>query len=264
MTKELLWQQIVAVRERSPLVHSITNYVAMNFNANALLAAGASPIMAHAVEEMNDMVNISDALVVNIGTLDRTWVNSMKIAVEAAKTKNKPWILDPVGAGATAYRNQVIAELLDIHPPAVIRGNASEILAVANAENKTKGVDSTHSSNDAIEAAKQLSNHYKCVVCISGETDYVISDDTVTGLKNGHPLMTSVTGMGCTATALTGAFCAIQPDAHLATAAAMALMGVAGEIAAENSEGPATLQTAFIDLLYKMDAETFMETVQIV
>ncbi len=264
MTKELLWQQVVAVKEKSPLVHSITNYVVMNFNANALLAAGASPIMAHAAEEMDDMVNISGALVINIGTLDSTWVNSMKIAIKAAKAKNKPWILDPVGAGASAYRNQVITELLAIHAPAVIRGNASEILAVANAENKTKGVDSTHSSNDAIEAAKQLSNHHKCVVCISGETDYVISNGTVTGLKNGHSLMTLVTGMGCTATALTGAFCAVQPDAHLATCAAMALMGVAGEVAARNTEGPATLQAGFLDLLYKMDATTFTETVHIV
>ncbi|MEX6686563.1 hydroxyethylthiazole kinase [Danxiaibacter flavus] len=264
MTKELLWQQVVAVKERSPLVHSITNYVVMNFNANALLAAGASPIMAHAAEEMDDMVNISGALVVNIGTLDSNWVNSMKIAIKAAEAKNKPWVLDPVGAGATAYRNQVIAELLAIHRPAVIRGNASEILAVANAENKTRGVDSTHSSNDAIEAAKQLSNQLKCVVCISGETDYITSNDMVTGLKNGHALMTRITGMGCTASALTGAFCAVQADAHLATCAAMAMMGVAGEVAVKKAGGPATLQTAFLDALYTMDVTTFMETVHIV
>ncbi|WP_207434638.1 hydroxyethylthiazole kinase [Sabulibacter ruber] len=255
--QEQLWNIVSAVRAQSPLVHNITNYVVMNNTANALLAAGASPVMAHAHPEVKDMVSIAGALVVNIGTLDEYWVESMRLAAQQAHILHKPWILDPVGAGATPYRNQVLEELLT-YKPTVIRGNASEIMALAKTASQTKGVDSTHQSQEAQEAALHLSASTGAVLCISGATDIVVSPDKSHTLSNGHPLMAKVTGMGCTASALTGACCAVLPDdPFTATAAAMALMGVAGEIAAERAAGPGTLQLHFLDALHQLTEQEF-------
>lgn len=262
--KEQLWKNISAVREKSPLVQSITNYVVMNNTANALLAVGASPIMAHAHQEMNDMVSIIGALVVNIGTLDDYWVKSMRMAIAQANLLGKPWVLDPVGAGATPYRNEVLEELLSLRPT-IVRGNASEILSLAsNHSTRTKGVDSTHHSVEAMDAAKVLNQHFGSVVCISGATDIIVSGDRVIRLSNGHPLMARVTGMGCTATALTGAFVAVQPDAPFeATVSAMSLLGVAGELAAENSAGPGSLQVNVLDVLHTLNENEFIKRITI-
>lgn len=251
------WKNILLVREKSPLVQNITNYVVMNNTANALLAVGASPIMAHAHNEMKDMVSIVGALVINIGTLDEYWVKSMQLAAAQAHEKNKPWVLDPVGAGATPYRNQVLKDLLQLRPT-VIRGNASEIIALANTQAAgTKGVDSTHQSTEAVDAANYLCQHVGSVVCISGATDIIISNEKTIMLSNGHSMMTRVTGMGCTATALTGAFVAVNKNALEATASAMALMGVTGELAAERSAGPGSLQMNFLDILYTLSEKEF-------
>ena len=158
--KDLLWKNITRLREQSPLVHNITNYVVMNNTANALLSAGASPIMAHAHPEMEAMMNICQALVVNIGTLDEYWVTSMKKAATQANQLQKPWVLDPVGAGATPYRDEVLADLLKLKPT-IIRGNASEIMALAKHNTTpTKGVDSSAESNEAVAAAKFLIENY--------------------------------------------------------------------------------------------------------
>lgn len=261
--KEQLWKNVVAVREQSPLVHSITNYVVMNNTANALLAAGASPIMAHAHPEMEDMVSIIGALVINIGTLDEYWVESMQLAIAKAEELGKPWVLDPVGAGATPYRNEVLHQLTTGFKPTVLRGNASEIMSVAKVSSKTKGVDSTHQSNEALNAAISLANTLNAVVCISGAVDLIVSKENVVALKNGHPLMAKVTGMGCTATVLIGAFCALGIDPFEATASAMALMGVAGELAAEKAAGPGSFQMHFLDALYSITEEQFMQRLQV-
>lgn len=257
-SNQSLWQLIVAVRNQAPLVHNITNYVVMNNTANALLAAGASPIMAHAHEEMDDMVNIAGALVVNIGTLGPYWVESMQKAIYQARALKKPWVLDPVGAGASAYRNTVLNQLLGVSVPAVIRGNASEIMSLAQTSASTKGVDSLHSSEQAIHSALALSSSFHNVVCVSGATDFIVHNNEITAVSNGTYLMTRVTGMGCTASALTGAFCAVA-DGDYATAAigAMALMGIAGEIAAEKSAGPGSLQLQFLDALYNITEAEF-------
>ena len=262
--QEQLWKNILLVREKSPLVQSITNYVVMNNTANALLAAGASPIMAHAHQEMKDMVSIIGALVINIGTLDEYWVKSMHVAIEQANLLNKPWVLDPVGAGATLYRNEVLEELLQTRPT-IIRGNASEILALASKHtSSTKGVDSTHHSTEAIAAARTLNQHFGSVVCISGATDIVVNGDRMVKLTNGHPMMTRVTGMGCTATALIGAFIAVRPtEAMEATISAMALLGVAGEVAAEKSKGPGSLQANILDTLFTLEENEFLKRVKI-
>jgi hydroxyethylthiazole kinase len=243
------------VRRRSPLVHNISNYVAMNLTANALLAVGASPVMAHSPEEVEDMVDIAAALVVNIGTLSGHWVEAMVKAARRAKKKGIPIIYDPVGAGATPYRTRTILELIRAVPPAIVRGNASEIMASAGGRAKTKGVDSGAAAESALAAAGRLCDQRHCVVCVSGETDYIVGKNGMAMVRNGHPLMPRVTGLGCTATALCGAFAAVDPDPFAATAAAMAVMGIAGEIAAERSAGPASLQVHFLDALHNLGGD---------
>ena len=247
-----IWSSIGHIRKTSPVVHNITNYVAMNNSANALLAIGASPVMAHAEDEVEDMVGIAGALVINIGTLSAPWISAMFRAAHRAKERNVPVILDPVGAGATAYRTRTARELLRECPPAIIRGNASEIIALLDEGTKTKGVDSTAASHDAVGVARKLSEGNRCVVCVSGETDYIVRGDDVTRIMNGHAMMTRVTGMGCIASALCGAFAAVNGDHAEATAQAMAVMGIAGEMAAEDASGPGSLQVGFLDILYRL------------
>ena len=261
--KEQLWKNIRTVKEKSPLVHNITNYVVMNTTANALLAVGASPVMAHGHSEVKEMTAIAAALVINIGTLEEYWVESMKIAIQKANAANTPWVLDPVGAGATPYRNKVLEELIR-HNPTAIRGNASEILALVHNSSDTKGVDSTRQSNEATDAAEELSRLTGAVVCVSGATDFIVHQGKSIGLTNGHPLMGRVTGMGCTASALIGAFCAVKgEDPFEATLSAMALMGIAGEMAAEKSPGPGSLQLHFLDALYAITEEDFQQRLKI-
>jgi hydroxyethylthiazole kinase len=245
-------QNLELVRRRSPLVHNITNYVAMNLTANALLAVGASPVMAHAPDEVEDMVNIASALVINIGTLSGHWVESMFKATHQAKKKGIPIIYDPVGAGATPYRTRTIRELIQAVPPTIVRGNASEIMAITDDKSITKGVDSAAATDTALASARHISEQHDCVVCVSGETDYVIDKKGMTLVKNGHALMPKVTGLGCTASALCAAFAAVNPDHFAATAAAMAVMGIAGEIAAEKAEGPGSFPVIFLDTLFNL------------
>lgn len=237
------------LRASAPLVHNITNYVVMNFTANALLAIGASPVMAHAAEEVADMVSIAGALVVNIGTLSPEWVKGMKLAMRQAAALGKPIVLDPVGAGATPYRNQVLTELLETAPPTIIRGNASEILALAGANIRTKGVDSTADSSDSIGAARALSERYGSVVSVSGAVDVIVQGGRSGWISNGVPLMTRVTGMGCSASAIAGAFAAVCTDPFQAAVSAAAAMGVCGELAYRSAKLPGSFQIAFLDTL---------------
>ena len=240
----------------APVVHSITNYVVMNTTANALLAIGASPVMAHAEEEMAEMVAIASSLVINIGTLSPAWIRSMFLAAEHAQDRGIPIVLDPVGAGATTYRTRTARELIRKARPSIIRGNASEILAVcgddAHGQGRTKGVDSLDASSTAVAAARSLHEAYGSMVCISGATDYIVGGSSLIQVHNGHPMMTRVTGLGCTATALCGAFAAVEADPGLAAAKAMVVMGIAGEIAAGKAEGPGTLQLHFLDALFAL------------
>lgn len=237
------------LRASAPLVHNITNFVVMNFTANALLAVGASPVMAHAVEEVEDMVSIAGALVINIGTLSAHWVAAMKLAMKKATQLGKPIILDPVGAGATPYRNKVLTELLETAPPTIIRGNGSEILALAGASIRTKGVDSTADSMDSIGAAQALSARFGSVVSVSGAVDVVVHGSHTGWVSNGVPLMTKVTGMGCSASAITGAFAAICSNPFEAAVSAAATMGVCGELAYRNAKLPGSFQIEFLDKL---------------
>ena len=252
-------QNLAALRSQSPLVHNITNFVVMNFTANALLAIGASPVMAHAVEEVEDMVSIAGALVVNIGTISPFWVEGMKLAMKKASELGKPIILDPVGAGATPYRNQVLSELLVIASPTIIRGNASEIMALAGSNIQTKGVDSTASSADSVQAAKALSQRYGSVVSVSGATDVIVSGEKIAYVDNGVALMTRITGMGCSASAIAGAFAAIESDPFSAAVSAAVTMGICGEIAFKKAQLPGSFQIAFLDALAEILPEKLAE-----
>lgn len=252
--KEII-SSLEKVRSTSPLVHNITNYVVMNNTANALLSIGASPVMAHAVEEMENMVEIASSLVINIGTLSKKWIEAMLKAGKKASEKGIPVVFDPVGAGATKYRTDVAETIIKTCNPTIIRGNASEIMALSNTGIKPKGVDSTMSADSALDSAKLIAKETFSIVVISGERDYITNGIEVIAIQNGSTLMSKVTGMGCTATAIIGAFVGVETNRLMATVAAMAVMGITGEIAAEISEGPGSMQLNFLDTLYKLSAE---------
>ncbi|RPH87709.1 MAG: hydroxyethylthiazole kinase [Deltaproteobacteria bacterium] len=252
ITAANIFKSVEDIRVKSPLIHNITNYVVMNNTANALLAIGASPVMIHAEEEVEDMAAIASALVINIGTISAPWVRGMFKAFAMAVSKGIPVVIDPVGAGATPYRTRTIRELISADQPTIIRGNASEIMALTDDQLKTKGVDSTAASGDALHAAQQISKERQCAVCISGEVDYVVFENRMVKIANGNPMMTKVTGLGCTASALCGAFAAVEKDPLAAAAKAMAVMGIAGEMAVEKSAGPGSLQMNFLDILYNL------------
>ena len=247
-----VWRDVVRIRETAPLVHNITNYVVMNTTANALLAIGASPVMAHAIDEVEDMVRLAGALVINIGTLSAAWVDAMMRAGREASRIGIPVVLDPVGAGATRYRTDAAQRLGRDVSPAVIRGNASEIRALVQAEAITRGVDSTHSTEESVDHARRVAGQYRCTVSMSGATDVIVCRDATVRVDNGHPLMPRVTGLGCAATALTGAFAAVNASAFDAAVHAMIVMGIAGEIAAERATGPGSFWVQFLDALYAL------------
>ncbi|MET0389641.1 MAG: hydroxyethylthiazole kinase [Polyangiales bacterium] len=240
------------VREQKPLVQNITNYVAMTLSANALLAVGASPAMVHAIDEVEDFATIAHALVINIGTLSPDWVEGMRRAAKRAVSLHKPWVLDPVGCGATPYRTDTAAELVKLQP-AIIRGNASEILSLAGAAvGGGKGVDSTASSESAIAAASALAERTGAVVVVTGATDYATDGKALISVESGDPLMTYSTAVGCALSAVTGAFAAITSPL-IAAGAALAVYGAAGQAAARSCQGPGQLPAALCDALYRAD-----------
>lgn len=248
-------EDCLLVREQSPLVHNITNYVAMNIAANGLLAIGASPLMSFCEEEMEEIVTISSALVINIGCLDRNEIAGMRAAAQTASRLGKPWVLDPVGAGASRLRTETALSLIREFHPTIIRGNASEIMCLAGEQIVSRGVDSSNDSNDAADAARSLAECTGAVVSVSGAVDYVTDGKRVGTISNGSPMMSKVTAMGCTASAITGAFAAVDGDTFHAALNAMALMGVAGELAAAGSRGTGSLAMNFIDELSNFDAQ---------
>ena len=243
---------IERVRATAPLVHNITNLVVMNTTANALLAIGASPAMVHGVEEVEAFVHHAGALVVNIGTLSGPWAEAMRLAADAATAAGVPWVLDPVAAGVTSYRSGIAADLV-ARRPAVIRGNASEILALVSDAGGGKGVDSVHGSETAVDAARRLATETGGVVAVTGAVDYVTDGDIVVSIANGDPLMSRVTGLGCTASALIGGFLGAGLTPMAAAASGLVALGVAGEIAAAQSLGPGSLQLNLLDQLHRLD-----------
>jgi hydroxyethylthiazole kinase len=227
------------------------------------LAIGASPIMAHAEEELPDLLAIANALVINIGTLDVNWISSMKQAMQLASVRKIPIVLDPVGAGASHLRTDTCKDLFAIATPSVIRGNASEILALAGMEHATKGVESVAMSHDAKMAALKLTTEMNCVICVSGAIDWCFKNNESYAINNGVALMTRITGMGCMATALTAAFCAVNQNHLHASLHAMAVMGIAGELAAEKASGPGSFAWQFLDALYNIDEEAIAKKLHV-
>lgn len=254
ISTEKFIQDCLLVRSQSPLVHNITNYVAMNYAANALLAVGASPLMSFYEKEMDEIVSIASAVTINIGCLDDNEIAGMLAAAKAAAKYGKPWVLDPVGAGASTARTQICKDLIALKPT-IIRGNASEIACLAGVcVEKSRGVDSSMASDDVVEAAKALAKASGSVVSMSGATDYITDGERVESLKNGDPIMSKVTVMGCSATAVTGAFAAVDSDPLEAALNAMAIWGVAGEKAAKLSGGATgTFAMKFMDMLSTSD-----------
>lgn len=251
MNPEQVGRYMEAIRKRHPMIHNITNFVVMNTTANALLAIGAAPVMAHAAEEAAEMTALADALVLNIGTLAPDWVESMLLAGKAAVRKGIPIVLDPVGAGATHLRTAAARRLLAELPVAVVRGNASEILALAVGEHATRGVDAAHASAEALESAHLLASRHGTVVAVTGATDYVTDGNRILAVDNGHPLLTRVTGTGCVVSALTGAFCAVsRPRALEGATAALAYYGLCAELAAPGAAGPADFENKLRDALF--------------
>lgn len=257
-----IWSDLQTIKLTSPLIHNITNYVVMEQTANALLALGASPVMAHAIEEVSDMVSLSQSLVVNTGTLSSPWILSMVEGLKTAHSMNIPSVLDPVGSGATSFRTHTMRSLLNDKTLTVIRGNASEILSLIEDRYVTKGVDTTLSSLDHLHHTSQIAHTLQCTLWMSGAVD-VISDGIKTLLvSNGHFMMSKVTGMGCTASAITGAFLAVNPDPFMACSHAALVMGITGEIAARHCQGPGTFKIAFLDTLYTLSLQDIQNRIQ--
>ena len=240
------------MRQAAPLVQNITNYVAMNVMANVMLAGGASPAMVHAREEAAEFTALAQALTINIGTISPGWADAMLDSAAAAHTQGTPWVLDPVAVGATGYRRDIGAQLL-ARNPTVVRGNASEIMALAGAEASGKGADAADAVAHAHQAARDLAQRTGGVVAVTGPMDFVTDGKRSAEVANGHVLMPRVTALGCSLTGILGAF-TVGQDPFEATVAALAYYGLAGERAAEGARGPGAFQGAFLDALYTMEA----------
>jgi len=253
---------IAKLRETSPLVQQITNFVTVNDCANATLAVGASPIMADAIGESPEIAAISGALVLNMGTLDEADVRSMVAAGKSANLSGVPVVFDPVGAGASKLRNDTADLLTGELKLSVIRGNISEIKYIAGQSSRTKGVDAAAGDIDDPESvgrmAKALAARLGCAIVVSGAVDVVSDGRRVGFVGNGHPMLTRLTGTGCMCTALVGSFCGAHPDPFEAAVAGMLCMGIAGEIAHTKAGrlGTGSFHTALLDALSLMDAET--------
>ena len=247
-------QTLRELRERKPLVHQITNYVVMNETANATLALGALPVMAHAPQEVEEMAALAGALVLNIGTLSEHWVEAMVLAGKAA---NGPIVLDPVGAGATRYRTETATRLLSELDVTVVRGNAAELATLAGREAEIRGVESIAAGDDPAELARAAARVLGTVVSVTGPVDHVSDGERVIAVANGDELMGTVSGTGCMSTAVTGSFLAAKPGEPLEAAAeALVAFGVAGEDAARGANGPGTFHAGLYDALYNLDPAT--------
>ncbi|MCK4670909.1 MAG: hydroxyethylthiazole kinase [Candidatus Aegiribacteria sp.] len=246
---------LAAIREHHPMVHHITNSVVMNFTANVTLCMGAAPVMAPCIDESPEMVQFAGALLLNIGTLDHTLIDSMIAAGKKANELAIPVVLDPVGAGATSLRtnsaNRIISEV-DI---SIVRGNPGEILALAGKHGKVRGVDSIDTIYDCIEIVSSLALETGWVIAVTGSTDIVTDGTRMVGINNGHPIMSRVTGTGCAATTAVACYAAAVEDCFEATTGALISFGIAGECAAEKCKGPGTFVPQLLDALADLDEE---------
>lgn len=257
--EEKLAAALSAVKAKSPLVHHLTNYVTVNDCANMVLAIGASPVMADDITEVEEMVSIASALVLNIGTLNARTIESMLAAGKKAKSLGIPIILDPVGVGATILRTKTAEQIIKEIQPTVIRGNMSEIKVLAGLDVTTKGVDSTASDENAEDIAKKLALDWNCIIAITGKTDIVSDGKHVYRIDNGHPILSDVTGTGCMTTSLIGSYCGVNQDYLTAAIAGIVSMGLAGELAQKSlapQEGIGTFRIRLFDNIYNLTPES--------
>ncbi|QGY29875.1 hydroxyethylthiazole kinase [Pantoea cypripedii] len=247
-----LAQSLRLLRQHMPLVHCMTNDVVQTFTANVLLVLRASPAMVIDAEEAAQFSGFADALLINVGTLTRERRDAMQAAVAAANHAGTPWTLDPVAVGALTLRTEFCQQLLS-QQPAAIRGNASEILALANQAAGGRGVDSLHQADTAISAAQQLARDYHSIVAVTGEVDYVTDGHHTLAIPGGSPLMTRVVGTGCALSAVVAAFASLPGERLQHVAAACRVMSLAGESAARQVPGPGSFVATFLDELWTLE-----------
>jgi hydroxyethylthiazole kinase len=252
------------LRERKPLVHQITNYVVMNETANATLAIGALPVMAHAPQEVEEMVGLASSLVLNIGTLSDHWIEAMLLAGKAATARGIPVVLDPVGAGATSYRTETAQRILAEVGVTVLRGNQGEVATLVGTEAEVRGVESMATGLEPGALARGAGRQLGLVASVTGPIDHVSDGERTLDIANGDPLLATVTGTGCISSALTGCFLAAKPDEPLEAAAeALAALGVAAEDAAAGADGPGSFHARLYDALAALDPDTLDERARI-
>jgi hydroxyethylthiazole kinase len=251
------------LRERKPLVHQITNYVVMNETANATLALGALPVMAHAREEVEEMTALAGALVLNIGTLSPHWVEAMIAAGRVANERGVPVVLDPVGAGATTYRTETARRILDEVDVTVLRGNAGEVATLVGVDAEVRGVESIAAAVDPAELARTAASRLGLVASVTGAVDHVSDGNAVAAVSNGHPLLASVSGTGCMSSAVTGCFLAVAATPFDGAVEALVAFGVAGEDAARVAAGPGSFHVALYDALAALDPATLSERAKV-
>ncbi|MFN2627388.1 MAG: hydroxyethylthiazole kinase [Gaiellaceae bacterium] len=257
-------QSLAEVRARKPLVHQITNYVVMNETANATLALGGLPVMAHAVEEVEEMARLASALVLNIGTLSEGWVESMLLAGAVANARRIPVVLDPVGAGATRYRTDTARRILDAVDVTVLRGNAGEVATLVGLDAEVRGVESIGYLGDPVGLACEAARRLDVVASVTGPVDHVSDGARVLAVANGHELLGTLTGTGCISSALTGCFLAVKSEEPLEAAAeALAAFGVAGEDASAGARGPGSFHVGLHDALWNLRPETLDSRVRV-
>ncbi|HUS75960.1 MAG TPA: hydroxyethylthiazole kinase [Methanothrix sp.] len=251
------------VRREKPLVHHLTNWVTIYDCANIVKVFGASPVMAHAKEEVADMAGIASALVLNIGTLTSDFVDAMILAGKSANRKGIPVVLDVCGAGATKFRDDKCFEILDNVQVSIIKGNSSEIARMAGESVQTKGVDASIVEKNLQELARALAEKRKCAVVITGKEDIVADEKRAVLVKNGHPMMANIVGTGCMATSVIGTFAAVEKDCVAASVAGLVCYEVAAEIAARQAQGPGSFKEKLFDAVYNLEAETVEKMLRI-
>lgn len=256
--QEQLKEAFEALQNKCALIHHITNYVTVNDCANVVLAIGASPIMADELSEVEEMVGICDALVLNIGTANERTIASMLKAGKAANAKGIPVVLDPVGVGATMFRRQSVAKPMDTISFSVIRGNMAEIKTIAGLEAKSAGVDSLEEESDGAKIALNLAKKLGCVIAITGKIDVVSDGILCYTLQNGDMALTQVTGTGCMSTSLIGSFIGASNNAFASALAGILTMSISGELA-EKSKGIGSFHTSLINRIGQMDLRTILE-----
>lgn len=258
LDSRIFWEGTHHLREQNPLVHCLTNNVVTNFTANVLLAIGASPAMVIAHEEVAEFAQVASALLINVGTLTDYQLLSMRLAVTAADAADKPWVLDPVAAGALQFRTDFCMHLLQFKP-AVVRGNASEIMALAGFSGHARGAESTLSSHDALEAAQLLAHDYHTVVALTGETDYVTDGTSTVALGNGHVNLTKITGAGCALSGMVAAYVASTGNAFLGAQMALSQLAICAEEAMQHPVGLGCFAVGLLDQLSLLSESTSTE-----